>query len=522
MSFKTLLSIKKLSIAYINKIVVDELSLSVGAGEIVALVGANGCGKTTLLDTIFRRHSRRVDPVERDDLQISGDIRLASDLEVAYLPQRLASDAGRISRDLLAISESEIRKLCSAFGVDPDEEIERDWSPGSRRSDGETQKRAIIKVLLSDADLLLLDEPTNYLDIVGLNALEEQLRNYGSRGKGILVVSHDRTLINNLADRTYFMSPNGTLQTEGGYSAAWSLASSAFDSRLKQAKDIRKKIERLEQETRTRMGWSAQKEKSKRGAGSEKPTIAKQAKKMAARAKAARRKAEKEIERLKETKPFVPKPLNLHKPDYTVCHRDVFALNDVSFSYGRDEDARGRALLQQVNLWASTASRICIMGANGAGKSTLIKLCLGRLAPSAGEQSRNQNVNCCYVSQGLNKYFTREKLLDNFLDSGADETTIRYHLGGALICDDKVHQPLGGFSQGELMRAALVKCILRRAEFLFLDEPTSHLDIESIEVLEQLLDHFPGGYVIISHDRSFVEHVAETLYVLEDGSLKLV
>lgn len=101
-------------------------------------------------------------------------------------------------------------------------------------------------------------------------------------------------------------------------------------------------------------------------------------------------------------------------------------------------------------------------------------------------------------------------------------TVVRQYLGAALIRKDKVTEPIDQFSHGELMRSAIVKCILSKAEFLFLDEPTTHLDIESIEVLEHLLQNFNGGFLLISHDRSFVSNVADKLYMLEDGRLRLV
>jgi ATP-binding cassette subfamily F protein 3 len=162
------------------------------------------------------------------------------------------------------------------------------------------------------------------------------------------------------------------------------------------------------------------------------------------------------------------------------------------------------------------------MGANGSGKSTILKLAQGKLRPQSGDFYLNESVPTAYVPQGLGGFFSEETLLDNFNVCNFDETSIRQHLGAALIRKDKVHEPIENFSQGELMRAAIVRCILLRAEFLFLDEPTSHLDIESINVLEHLLQSFKGGFVLVSHDRSLVANVAETVYVLEHKGLRLV
>ena len=151
-----------------------------------------------------------------------------------------------------------------------------------------------------------------------------------------------------------------------------------------------------------------------------------------------------------------------------------------------------------------------------------MKIIHGDLQPFSGTYRCNTSIHIQYIPQGLKEFFVHKTLLENFYDLGADETTIRQYLGSVFIRRDKVHKPLVNFSQGELVRAAIIKCILKQAEFLLLDEPTSHLDIESIEVLERLLEQFPGGYMIISHDRLFVEHVAERLYQLEGSRLRLV
>jgi ATP-binding cassette subfamily F protein 3 len=170
-------------------------------------------------------------------------------------------------------------------------------------------------------------------------------------------------------------------------------------------------------------------------------------------------------------------------------------------------------------LKASTKDKICLMGANGAGKSSLLRLLRGELSPMSGEVRLNESVPTTYLPQGLKGFFSRPTLLDNFGDCECDASTVRRHLGAALIRRDKVHEPLDQFSNGELMRAAIVRAILTRSEFLILDEPTSHLDIESISVLEQLLGAFPGGFLLVSHDRTFVSNVADSLLMLDTGRL---
>ncbi|MBU8932955.1 MAG: ATP-binding cassette domain-containing protein [candidate division Zixibacteria bacterium] len=512
MSSRPLVNIKNLSVSFLEKVIIDKLSFSIGRGEVVALIGANGCGKTTLLELVSHTYAQNRDYLNQFELRVKGDLNLATGIGLSYLPQMVKSDIPEIDYSLAAMFE----RLAESFG------LHQRSSDGDTLSDGQIQKEAIVVALVSDADLLLLDEPTNYLDIAGITAFEEQIKLLRRRGRGILLVSHDRTLINNLANRTIYMARNGIFQTEGGFSDAWSLAGMDFNSKLKQARVIRTKIGRLQNEVRRKMNWAEQKEKTKTGSKKDKGHISRLAAKLAARARAASLKARKEIDQLKKTKPIIPKKLVLRLPEYEVRNREVFSLADVSFSYGEAQSENGGNLLEAIDLAATTSDKLCLMGTNGAGKSTLLSLIMGRLKPLCGTRRINDAIKLRHLPQGLTGFFDQPTLLDNFRDTGSDETTVRYHLGAALLRGEKVNEPVTNFSYGELVRAAIVKCILQKAEFLLLDEPTSHLDIESIEVLEQLLIDFPGGFVIISHDRSFVENVSDKLYTLDGGRLRLV
>jgi len=513
MSLRTLLNIKDLSVAFVNSKVLEGFSLSVGSGEIVAVLGANGCGKTTILNVLLARQGMNPDYMEKNQVKLGGVIDFPKNLTLSYLPQNLRRDwnpdAAGPTDYSLASTEA---RLTEAINLDINAKGPKELS------DGQLQKLAIVKTLTAEADLYLLDEPTNYLDIDGITALEDTLGQLRDRGRGVLMVTHDRTLTDNLADRTVFITQNGVYHCRGGFSAAWELTTADFEARKKQAVDIRKRIDHLQSDVRRKFAWATSKEASKRGAGSGKPAIAKQAKKMADRAKAVQKRADREIAELKEKKPFIPKTLNLSFPSYAIKNRQVFSLREVTFSY---QAAVRPHLIRKVTLGAGTTDKLCLMGANGAGKSTLFKLILGELEPLRGERNLHPSVRLRYIPQGLTGFFKHDRLLDNLLDS-ADETTVRQCLGAALLRKDKVVNPVSSFSQGELMRSAIVKCILERAEFLLLDEPTSHLDIESIQVLEGLLRNFQGGFLIVSHDRSFVQNVSDKLYLLEKGRVRLV
>lgn len=508
-----LVNLKNVSIHIQDSPLIDTLSFSVHRGELVALIGPNGCGKTTLLDLIVAQWRSAVSALTEDGIRASGSVVFHTGTTLAYLPQALkaenplrAAGTGRDTR----VSES---RLCADFGLPDVPEAE------GALSDGERQKRALVDTLLRDADLYLLDEPTNYLDMTGITALEHHLEQRLRRGHGAILVSHDRALVDHLATETLLMTNQGVFHSAGGSRSVLALREADHRSRNRQASDIRKKITQLQFDMTAKAGWAANKEKQKIGAGGAKGHISRLSAKLAKRAKIAQRRAQTEIELLKHTKPYVPKRLNLQFPSYEIRHRDVFTLKDVSFTYSGEP---GPPLLEGITLAGTTREKTCLMGANGTGKTTLLRIIIRQLLPRRGTVYVNEAVKTAYIPQGLQGLFGSERLLDNFTDCGCDETTVRVHLGAALLRGDKVHEPLSHFSYGELMRAAIVRCLLERAEFLILDEPTSHLDIESIEVLERMLGDFGGGILMISHDRTFVENVAERLYVLEGGRLRLV
>jgi ATP-binding cassette subfamily F protein 3 len=513
-----LVNIKNVSISFQDNLLFEELSFSIHKGELLAIIGANGCGKSTILNLLHSRITGDNSCFEGVDIKCAGNILFPPDTDLIHLPQLLRKGEGA-PHSLEGLSPAKAfleKRLCGEFAVrtrtDSDDVL----------SDGEIQKRAIIRALLEDRDLYLLDEPTNYLDIAGITAFEAYVHQLKRKGKGIILVTHDRTLTDNLADRTILITKNGIYQTTGGATDAWSIKSADFESRRKRAKDIKKRIRQMQDDARAKAGWAAQKEKQIIGSKKEKGHISRLSAKMAKRSKVVEQRAEKEIEKLKQTKPFVPLEVRLRFPVYRIRNREAFSLKDICFHYEDSSDRRQKYLLRNITLSATTREKICLMGTNGSGKSTIIKLARENLVPIKGTCRVNTGVKTAYVPQGLSGFFRREVLLDNFNDCGCDQTTIRKYLGGALIRNEKPRDPIDRFSYGELMRAAIVKCILMRAEFLFLDEPTSHLDIESIEVLEQLLQNFAGGFLLISHDRTFVGNVAEKLYALDRGRLTLM
>ncbi|MBD3331223.1 ATP-binding cassette domain-containing protein [candidate division GN15 bacterium] len=508
MSTSPLLVAKDLSLHIAGRRLFSNLSFSIAPGEVLALAGANGCGKSTLLKLIAGQS------LSTEDFSLDGDLRCSSEAAPVLLPQLVTSGE---CRPYSAATNNHrqlgrAKRLLVDLGFPPDSEM-----PSERLSDGQRQKLALAEVLTSDANLLLLDEPTNYLDIDGLLTFESYLARLKRHGSGMILVTHDRALSDMLADHTILITTHDIYSTPGGYSAAWSVRCADMQSRKERSASIRRQIAKLEDDSRRRMNWSAQKERTKTGAKLGKGFISHRAAKQAKRSKAIQQRAEREKERLQQTKPFVPKQITLSAPEYRVANRDVFSLHEISFAYPTQE----QPCLVNATLTATTRDKLCLMGANGSGKTTLLRLITGELQPVSGECRCHPDIKLTYLQQGLQDFFEPGTLLDNFADCHADETTVRIWLGQALLRKDKPQQPIDTLSYGELMRAAVVKCLLMRSEFLLLDEPTSHLDVESIEVIEQILSDFPGGFLIVSHDRRFVQEVGQRLYVLNNSSLTL-
>ena len=516
-----MLQVHELRVAYGAVSVLDRITFSLQGGEAVAVVGANGCGKTTLLKCITGEITDCDGNVAMDRSVTLAFVPQESpvDFEGSALERALSFDAG-LARFYAGIQagrhefyqdyyesggferEDRIRAYARNFGVGLE-------TPYRTMSRGQQRKVDLAGALALDADLLLFDEPLNYLDIRGITAFEEAIGLAKRRGSAILMVSHDRELIDNVADRTIYLERGSMFSVQGGYSTTLEHKERDFQGRMDRARTLRRKISGLQEAMRRRMSWGASRENETRDSSSRRLAA-----KVMKGAKAMERRLERHTAALEEEKPWIEKRIRLNFPPYDVDRRLVGRLESAGKQFG------GEPVLDALDLVVETKDRIAIMGPNGAGKTTLLNVMTRKLPPDSGAVYFNSRVRVGYVTQGLDGFYDQQVFLDNFRDVDYEESEVRQFLGAAKLRADKVVRPVHTLSYGERMRGAIVKMILKQMEFLVLDEPTTHLDIESVEVLERLLESFSGGFAIVSHDRRLITNVADEVYILEEGRLK--
>ncbi|MCW5552358.1 MAG: ABC-F family ATP-binding cassette domain-containing protein [Verrucomicrobiae bacterium] len=506
-----MLTLAGLQKSFGDRVLFDDVSLTLLAGERIGLVGPNGAGKSTLLKIILGH--------EEPD---AGEVTRLRGLRIGYLPQE-SEPAGKESvLDIAVPHEQEhdgqfvakAKQILASLGFQ-----QTDFARPARELSGGWVMRAHLARLLTEApDLLLLDEPTNHLDLETLLWFQDYLRNYCG---AILLISHDREFLNRLCTHVAELRQARILRYTGNYDEYLVQRAATEATLLATAKAQQREIDRLQLFVdRFR---------------------AKNTKATQAQSKL------KQIERLKEELVEAP-----GGPDATVGFRfpqparsgqKVILLENVRFGYrvaatpsshGTDEDERpasaNAALLptpkliyENLNFVAERGQRIVLVGPNGAGKSTLLKLLAGVLTPQAGERRLGHNTRHGYYAQHrvamLNMGNT---VLQEALDTPqrVSEQSVRTVLGSFLFRGDDVFKPVSVLSGGEKSRLALVKLLLDPPNLLLMDEPTTHLDLASVDALIEALTPYEGTLVFISHDVHFIRALANHVVRVEAGQLR--
>jgi ABC transport system ATP-binding/permease protein len=454
----------------------DGAELSIAPGDRIALIGRNGSGKSTLMriaagETAFDQGERFLQP----------NVRLR------YLPQEPDLTGYATTLDFvlagLADEESPHRALAlmDDLGLDPKAEA-------SVLSGGEARRAAIARALAADPDILLLDEPTNHLDLVAIEWLERTLAQ--SRA-AFALVSHDRRLLCDLTRATIWLDRGRTRRLDQGFAAfeAWR------DALIEEEETARHKLDRriVDEEHWLRYGVTARRKRNMRRVGE----------------LAALRREKREARRVEGVAAMVAQ-------ETKASGALVIEAENLTKSYGE------APVVKDFSLRVMRRDRVGIVGANGAGKTTLVNLLTGALAPDAGRARLGVNVALASLDQRRAALQPTTTLSDALTGGGSDYVSVndeRKHVIGYmkdfLFAPEQARTPIGKLSGGERGRLMLARALAQPSNLMALDEPTNDLDIETLELLQELLGDYPGTILLVSHDRDFLDRVATSVIVSE-------
>ena len=504
----------------IGENLLENLSFEVQEGECVAILGRNGCGKTTLFNILTGQ-------MDYDD----GEVYVNPNKKIGLISQIPKFPAGFTVEDVLRSAYADIMRVkqkmelleCemvkgatdeqlreydrlsnvfqSGGGYDMDVEVdkicnglaittEQRTQEFASLSGGEKTRVNLARLLLEKTDILLLDEPTNHLD---LNSVE-WLEGYINAFKGtVLAISHDRYFIDRVADRVIEITEGHAEFYSGNYSFYMDEKQARFDLQLKQYEQEQAKLKQLGYTVERMKGW-----------GINNRTLYRRAMSIQHR-----------MERIKKTE----KPKTEKKMKATFGERDfsgdiVFKMKNVAKSFGE------RTLFSNINLTVEGGERIALLGDNGTGKSTFIKCLLGD-EDCAGKIQFGPTVKFGYLPQIIHFDHPERTLYDTMLyEKNCTPQVARDRLGQFLFQGEDVFKQVGNLSGGEQSRLRLCMLMDEKINLLILDEPTNHLDIASREWIEAAIEEFEGVLLFVSHDRYFIEKFAERIWLLEDGGIR--
>jgi ABC transport system ATP-binding/permease protein len=478
-SMANLINVERASVGYGTRTLLDAISLGVDEGDAIGVVGRNGDGKTTLLQVLTE--TREPD---------SGRVTHTSGLSVGYLRQ---SDdfAGATVRDVIVAgrpdhvwaAEAATRDVVSHLlsGVDLDREV-------GQLSGGERRRVALAGELIAGHDVLVLDEPTNHLDVEVIGWLAAHLN--ARRAKALVVVSHDRWFLDAVCTTTWEVHDGAVDAYDGGY-AAYVLARA---ERMRLAASTEARRQNL---MRKELAWL------RRGppARTSKPRFRIQA-----------------ANDLIANEPPPRDSLGLQRFATTRLGKDVFDLHRVRLEVGP------HVVLDRIDWSIGPGARIGLVGVNGTGKTSVLRLLMGELQPASGTVKRGKTLKIGYLSQALIEIDGAQRVIDAIESrrritelAGGREISADTLLKDFGFTGDKLTARLAELSGGERRRLQFLRLLLDEPNVLLLDEPTNDLDIDTLTVIEDYLDGWPGTLIVVTHDRYFLERVSDVTYALTGG-----
>lgn len=511
--------INKGTVSYGANVVFEDLQLEIKNTEKIAVVGRNGCGKTTLLKvimgelsldkgTIYKMNGTRIGYLAQtvfkdDNKSVREDcmevfehlfdlqekinectLKMAKDYSEAMM-ERYASLQQEFEAAGGYTWQSEMMTVFNKFGFSQ-EDLDR---PLNTFSGGQKTRLAFVKLLLSKPDILLLDEPTNHLDLETIRWLEGYIKRYP---KAVILVSHDRAFIDGVAEVVYEIEYGQCTRYVGNYSS--------FVKQKKANQEQQAKLYARQQQEIERLNALIEKFRYKKN-----------------KAAFAQSKI-KYLERMDKVDAPVKsddKRFKAHFKSGKKGGKTVLETEHLSIGYDHE--------LANIDLLVEHGQRIAILGPNGCGKSTFVKTIMGLLEPLSGEYRFGHQIEPGYFDQQLAQFSGTNTVLEELWNENPelDHTQVRTVLGSFLFSSDDVFKTVDVLSGGEKVRLCLAKLMLKNANFLILDEPTNHLDIVGKEALEEALQNYDGTLLFVSHDRYFISKMATSILEIKDGKNEL-
>lgn len=517
-------SVSNISKSYPSITVLDDVSLAIKKGEKIGLVGANGTGKTTLLEIIngiIEADSGTIDKVKNlrigyipqlplvtfksqnytntvllDFIKAGHAEILSLEREITKLEQRMSSgqvsqtEKDRYSKALESFENSggygiKAKSEKIAAGVGLAKELLD--TPVKKLSDGQKNRAAIARLLIAEVELMLLDEPTNHLDIEGIEFLEDYLN---ACPEAAIIVSHDRRFLDRTTEKIWEIHPPKVKVYSGNYSAYLKIKRKHDEQALKAYIRQQEFIARTESFIRKYIAGQR----------------TKQAK--------SRRKMLEKMERL-EKPTGAEKRIGLKFSDISRADRIICRFDEVDFGYEHTP------LLRKLNFTIERGDKMGLLGKNGSGKTTILELIVGNLKPDNGYLLRGKKIDVGYFRQSGLQFDPDDRVIDVIKRVLPDysEGSLRDFLARFLFMGEDVFRAVKTFSGGQLSRLTLATLMATKPNFLILDEPTNHLDIPSREALESALEDYIGTLLVVSHDRFFLDTVIDKTLLLENGSI---
>jgi len=485
-----ILSVQDAAISFSGQPLFTDLSFTISEGEKICLVGKNGAGKTTLMNIITGR--RELDAGERWQLQ---------GVTIGYLQQEVTPKPGQkvfdyvfeqLSGEEKHMMEYKVELVLQPLDIDPEDYMER-------LSGGELRRAALARALVEDPDILLMDEPTNHLDLDVIEWLENYLKSY----RGALVcVSHDKAFLSNISDKVFWLDRGRMRVCPRGFAhfEDWMIAQLEQEER-----ELKNREKVLEQE----VDWASRGVKARRKRNIRRLELMKQERETLKRDRGAFNRMMAKIE--------MPEAEQAE-----ISSKIIAEFIKVNKTFHDEESGKVTPILENFSIRIMRGDRIGVLGKNGSGKTSFLRLLLGELEPDGGKVKLRKDIEYSYFDQRRRELDPDQSLWRTMCPQGGDHVDVRgkqRHVIGYLrdfLFDPTTAQhKVSTLSGGQKNRLMLAKVLANPKNLLILDEPTNDLDMDTLDMLEEILSEYQGTLFVVSHDRDFLDQTVSKILAFE-------